>query len=154
MIRRSVRLLVIPSNSSQPHTYYEDIYLISDPSGKLLIENSSSTISLDMSSDMPDGASESTQPVSGLSSSFHRSEVAKTTPVPLPEHQPKKESSSNSLRQSRRLSLQVSNDLHRQLKIIALEDEETMNSLIVGVLRNYLQGRHDAFNRLQRSSRR
>jgi hypothetical protein len=44
-------------------------------------------------------------------------------------------------RGGKRLSLQVSSELHRQLKILAMEDEETMNSLIVGVLRRYIRER-------------
>lgn len=44
-------------------------------------------------------------------------------------------------RSGKRLSLQVSSELHRQLKILAMEDEETMNSLIVGVLRRYIKER-------------
>ena len=154
MVRRSKRLNVTASNHSYSPTYYEDIYLVSDTSEQLLIENSSSAISLEIPSDQSPVASQSIQPVSGRSSNAHRSEAVHANTAHRPLQQPKKESSPNSLRQSRRLSLQVSNDLHRQLKIIALEDEETMNSLIVGVLRNYLKDRHEAFNRLQRSSRR
>lgn len=41
----------------------------------------------------------------------------------------------------RRLSLQVSADLHRQLKLIAMEDEETMNSMVVRILRQFLRQR-------------
>lgn len=154
MVRRSARLNVTSPNHSYSPTYYEDIYLVSDTSEQVLMENSSSAISLEIPSDQSPVASQSIQAVSGRSSNPHRSEAVRANTAPRPLQQPKKESSSNHLRQSRRLSLQVSNDLHRQLKIIALEDEETMNSLIVGVLRNYLKDRHDAFNRLQRSSRR
>ena len=140
------------SNLNHPHTYYEDIYLLSDVSDQVLIENSSSTISLDVSLGQPH-SEQSIPPVSGRSSIAHRSEAECANVAHRPLQQSKKESPSHSLRQSRRLSLQVSNDLHRQLKIIALEDEETMNSLIVGVLRNYLQERQDALQRLQRQSR-
>ena len=145
-------MILTSSNSSNPHTYYEDIYLLSDASEQVLMENSYSTISLDMSLGQPQGE-QSISSVSGGPSIANHSE-AECLHTPRPLQQSKKESPSHSLRQSRRLSLQVSNDLHRQLKIIALEDEETMNSLIVGVLRNYLLERQDAFKRLKRSSRR
>ena len=153
MVRRSARMILTSSNSSNPHTYYEDIYLLSDASEQGLMENSYSTISLDMPLGQPQGE-QSISSVSDGPSIANHSEAECVNIAPRPLQQSKKESSSHSLRQSRRLSLQVSNDLHRQLKIIALEDEETMNSLIVGVLRNYLQERQDAFQRLQRSSRR
>ncbi len=154
MVRKSERLNVTSSPHIYPPTYYEDIYLISDASEQVLRENSSSAISLEMPKDQSPFASQSNPSVSGRSSNPHRSDAVHANTAPRPPQQPIKESSSNNLRQSRRLSLQVSNDLHRQLKIIALEDEETMNSLIVGVLRSYLQERDDAFKRLQRSSRR
>ena len=44
-------------------------------------------------------------------------------------------------RSIRRLSLQVSSDLHRRLKLLAMEDEETMNSMVVRILRQYLNQR-------------
>lgn len=59
----------------------------------------------------------------------------------------------SSLRTGKRLSLQVSGDLHRQLKMLALDEEETMNSLIVGILRNYLRNREKTIARMNPSFR-
>lgn len=50
----------------------------------------------------------------------------------------------------KRLSLQLSSDLHRRLKLIALEDEETMNSLVIGVLRRFVAEREEQVSRLRR----
>jgi hypothetical protein len=50
----------------------------------------------------------------------------------------------------KRLSLQLSSDLHRRLKLIALEDEETMNSLVIGVLRRFVAEREAQVSRLRR----
>ncbi|MDI9407406.1 MAG: hypothetical protein QM522_11935 [Chitinophagaceae bacterium] len=41
----------------------------------------------------------------------------------------------------KRLSLQLSATLHREAKLAALEDDETLNSMVVGLLRNYLRDR-------------
>jgi len=49
----------------------------------------------------------------------------------------------------KRLSLQVSGDLHRQLKVWAMEEDETMNSLIVKMLRRHLREREQMFERLR-----
>ena len=46
-----------------------------------------------------------------------------------------------SSRAIRRLSLQVSTDLHRQLKLLAMDEEETMNSMVVRILRQFLKER-------------
>ena len=54
-----------------------------------------------------------------------------------------KNSVSSSSRSGKRLSLQVSSELHRDLKLLAMEEEETMNSLIVSVLRRYLKERNN-----------
>ena len=64
---------------------------------------------------------------------------------PLPEPP---QDSSHSGRRGKRLSLQMSSDLHRHIKLIALEDEETMNSLVVSVLRNYVAERQQRLSRL------
>ena len=53
----------------------------------------------------------------------------------------------SSSRSCKRLSLQVSSDLHRELKIFAMEEEETMNSLIVGILRRHLKDRSNLYRR-------
>ena len=50
----------------------------------------------------------------------------------------------------KRLSLQLSSDLHRRLKLIALEDEETMNSLVIGVLRRFVAEREEQVSRWRR----
>ena len=52
-----------------------------------------------------------------------------------------------SSRSGKRLSLQVSSELHRDLKLLAMEEEETMNSLIVSVLRQYLKDRNNFFRK-------
>lgn len=44
----------------------------------------------------------------------------------------------------KRLSLQLSASLHREAKLAALEDDETLNSMVVGLLRNYLRERRSA----------
>lgn len=62
-------------------------------------------------------------------------------PKPVPESRPGPVRPAALHRAGKRLSLQVSSELHRQLKILAMEDEETMNSLIVGVLRRYVKER-------------
>jgi hypothetical protein len=149
-------MMTPPPNSSFPFTYYEDIYLVSDTSEQILIENASAAILLEEGLDKSDVLAESISSVMGSPpKSHHRSDHSLAVASHYPSPTPEKESPSTtaSSRQSRRLSLQVSNDLHRQLKIIALEDEETMNSLIVGVLRKYLQDRNEALKRQQRLSR-
>lgn len=44
---------------------------------------------------------------------------------------------------TKRISLQVSSSMHKKFKEIALEQEETMNSLIVFVLKRYLKEMED-----------
>jgi hypothetical protein len=41
----------------------------------------------------------------------------------------------------KRVSLQLSNNLHREIKRIALEEDETLNSLIVRLLREFIADR-------------
>ncbi len=53
----------------------------------------------------------------------------------------------SSSRSGKRLSLQVSSELHRDLKIFAMEEEETMNSLIVRILRRHLKDRANLHRR-------
>ena len=43
--------------------------------------------------------------------------------------------------QMKRLSLQLSASLHREAKLAALEDEETLNSMVIGLLKQYLEQR-------------
>jgi predicted HicB family RNase H-like nuclease len=43
--------------------------------------------------------------------------------------------------QMKRLSLQLSASLHREAKLAALEDEETLNSMVIGLLKQYLAQR-------------
>jgi len=54
----------------------------------------------------------------------------------------------------RRVSLQLSASLHRQVKLVALEEEETLNSLVVRLLRRYVQERNQALEAQQRQRRR
>ena len=157
MVKRSARLSVTATNPSSPLTYYEDIYLVSDTSREVLLDHSSPVVlhngaihEPETLGEFPASVEESHHPRVHSESS---PSVARPSPAPA-RPSSKSECSTPSSRQSRRLSLQVSNDLHRQLKIIALEDEETMNSLIVGVLRSYLSDRDEALKRLQRASRR
>ena len=70
-------------------------------------------------------------------------------PEPLSIAAQSRDSSRRGLR-GKRLSLQLSSDLHRRLKLIALEDEETMNSLVVGVLRRFVAEREEQVSRLRR----
>ena len=44
---------------------------------------------------------------------------------------------------TKRISLQVTSSMHKKFKEIALEQEETMNSLIVFVLKRYLKELED-----------
>ena len=44
---------------------------------------------------------------------------------------------------TKRISLQVTSSMHKKFKEIALEQEETMNSLIVFVLKRYLKEMED-----------
>ena len=53
----------------------------------------------------------------------------------------------SSSRSGKRLSLQVSSELHRELKLLAMEEEETMNSLIVRILRRHLKDRNNLYRR-------
>jgi hypothetical protein len=72
---------------------------------------------------------------------------------PLPERlssAAQSQDSSHSGSRGKRLSLQMSSDLHRHLKLIALEDEETMNSLVIGVLRRFVAEREQRVSRLRR----
>ena len=157
MVKRSARLSVTPTNPSSPLTYYEDIYLVSDTSREVLLDHSSPVVLHNGAIHEPETLGEFPASVEESHHPHVHSEsspsVARPSPAPA-RPSSKSECSTPSSRQSRRLSLQVSNDLHRQLKIIALEDEETMNSLIVGVLRSYLSDRDEALKRLQRASRR
>ena len=57
---------------------------------------------------------------------------------------------SRSGKRVRRLSLQLSSDLHRQIKLIAFDDEETINSLVVGVLKRFVAEREEQMIRLSR----
>lgn len=61
-------------------------------------------------------------------------------------------SACTSSRAIRRLSLQVSADLHRQLKLLAMDEEETMNSMVVRILRKFLKNRDIALQ--EQNSRR
>jgi hypothetical protein len=50
----------------------------------------------------------------------------------------------------KRLSLQVSSQLHREAKLAAIEDEETLNSMVVTLLRRHLNERRATINASQR----
>ena len=50
----------------------------------------------------------------------------------------------------KRLSLQVSQQLHREAKLAAIEDEETINSMVVSLLRRHLKERREAIEASQR----
>ncbi len=50
----------------------------------------------------------------------------------------------------KRLSLQVSQQLHREAKLAAIEDEETINSMVVSLLRRHLKERKEAIEASQR----
>lgn len=50
----------------------------------------------------------------------------------------------------KRLSLQVSSQLHKEAKLAAIEDEETLNSMVVTLLRRHLNERRAAINGSQR----
>ena len=53
-------------------------------------------------------------------------------------------------KRGKRLSLQMSSDLHHQIKLIAFDDEETINSLVVGVLKRFVAEREEQMIRLSR----
>ena len=69
---------------------------------------------------------------------------------PLPEVSQEVSGSGKHGKRPRRLSIQLSGDLHRQIKLIALEDEETINSLVIGVLRRFVAEREEQVSRLMR----
>jgi hypothetical protein len=50
----------------------------------------------------------------------------------------------------KRLSLQVSSQLHREAKLAAIEDEETLNSMVVTLLRRHLNERRATIDASQR----
>ena len=50
----------------------------------------------------------------------------------------------------KRLSLQVSSQLHREAKLAAIEDEETLNSMVVTMLRRHLNERRATIDASQR----
>jgi predicted HicB family RNase H-like nuclease len=50
----------------------------------------------------------------------------------------------------KRLSLQVSQQLHREAKLAAIEDEETINSMVVSLIRRHLKERKKAIESSQR----
>ena len=50
----------------------------------------------------------------------------------------------------KRLSLQVSSQLHREAKLAAIEDEETLNSMVVTLLRRHLNERLATIDASQR----
>ena len=52
----------------------------------------------------------------------------------------------------KRLSLQVSSQLHREAKLAAIEDEETLNSMVVTLLRRHLNERRATIDASQRKS--
>lgn len=56
--------------------------------------------------------------------------------------------------QLKRLSLQISRGLHRELKLIALEEEETINSLVTTLLKQHLANRKEEQAVQQRISQR
>lgn len=62
-----------------------------------------------------------------------------------------KEVSSN---RYKRVSLQISSRLHREARLAAHEDEETLSSLIVTALRIYLRQRAENLDRSQRMQQR
>jgi hypothetical protein len=48
--------------------------------------------------------------------------------------------------------LQVSSQLHREAKLAAIEDEETLNSMVVTLLRRHLNERRATIDASQRKS--
>lgn len=50
----------------------------------------------------------------------------------------------------KRLSLQVSYQLHKEAKLAAIEDEETLNSMVVTLLRRHLNERRASIKASQR----
>ncbi len=69
-----------------------------------------------------------------------------------PERQMLAQASSGLNNSVKRLSLQMSASLHRAAKLAALEEEETLNSLMVGLLRRYLQKRNGQDQAFQQRS--
>ena len=50
----------------------------------------------------------------------------------------------------KRLSLQVSSQLHKEAKLAAIEDDETLNSMVITLLRRHLNERRATINASQR----
>ena len=60
---------------------------------------------------------------------------------PEPSHNQKAAQETRAVATQKRVSLQISSNLHRAAKLAALDEEETLNSLMVRLLRRYLTER-------------
>lgn len=64
-------------------------------------------------------------------------------------HRSTPKSLSGSVEQSaKRISLTLSASLHRELKLVALDEEETLNSLIIAMIRSSLKERQQTQTRV------
>jgi hypothetical protein len=67
----------------------------------------------------------------------------------MTSHRPTPKSSSGPGEQSaKRISLTLSASLHRELKLVALDEEETLNSLIIAMIRSSLKERQQTLTRV------
>lgn len=71
---------------------------------------------------------------------------------PEPSQNQKAAQETRSVVTQKRVSLQISSNLHRAAKLAALDEEETLNSLMVRLLRRYLTEREADFAKFRRGN--
>ena len=69
---------------------------------------------------------------------------------PEPSQKQKAAQETRSVVTQKRVSLQISSNLHRAAKLAALDEEETLNSLIIRLLRTYLTEREAELAKFRR----
>lgn len=72
---------------------------------------------------------------------------------PEPSQNQKAAQETRSVVTQKRVSLQISSNLHRAAKLAALDEEETLNSLMVRLLRRYLTEREAELVKFRRLNR-
>ena len=72
---------------------------------------------------------------------------------PEPSQNQKAAQETRSVVTQKRVSLQISSNLHRAAKLAALDEEETLNSLMVRLLRRYLTEREAELAKFRRLNR-
>lgn len=72
---------------------------------------------------------------------------------PEPSQNQKAAQETRSVVTQKRVSLQISSNLHRAAKLAALDEEETLNSLMIRLLRTYLTEREAELAKFRRLNR-